>query len=573
MNKLYLVLLFIIFLASLLRLILLNNVPNAISYDQLYYILNAKSFLYTGTDLSGSITPFHLLLFQYPTDGLTQAELPFFLQFPLLSFLPMSLQTIVLPNAIISILIVGIMFLIGAKLFDKKTALFISLIAAINPWFIFIGRTFYEVVPATFFYLCGFYILLIARGWKILFAFPLFLLAFYSYIGTKLIFFPFILLAVLYCYFVLHKRKYAKQYLVLLILSLLTSFFLFFQLQQQPESSRLSEIIFPNHPVITEQVDTLRKLSINNPLTNILINKITVYLQIVSINFLHVFTPTYLFAYGDNFFSMYRHGLFYLVDAVFLIVGALWLFVQKRKLFVFFLLAIILSTLPQIIHDPEAGGNFTPHIALLFPFFIIIIGFGISKITEITNKITKMILFTLTGIIYLVSLANFLNIYFYQFPLQTGIFDFSPRVLAQYIAFAKKDQQEIKVYSASSEIAFKKYLFYSNAYTKESAASINNAINEKNYSLKQITFLPCPDKIDPANKTDLMIVDAICGETIAQNFISIAQLTDSGKTYNIINDTICKKYALQPFISQISLAHLNPEKLDEKAFCEKLIIH
>ena len=229
MNKIYLALLLILFLASLLRLVFLNNVPTAISYDQLYYILNAKSFLFTGTDLTGSINPFHFLIFQYPPDGLTQAELPFFLQFPLLSFFPFSLFNVVLPNALLSILTVLILFLIGAKLFDKKTGLYISLVAAINPWFIFIGRTFYEVVPAIFFYLCGFYILLIARKWKILFAFPLFLLAFYSYIGTKLIFFPFILLVVLYCYFVVHKRHYTKQYIILLILSLFTILFFVFQ--------------------------------------------------------------------------------------------------------------------------------------------------------------------------------------------------------------------------------------------------------------------------------------------------------------------------------------------------------
>ena len=573
MNKIYFLLLTIILLASILRLTMLNNIPVAISYDQLYYILNAKSFLYTGADLSGSINPLQLLIFQYATDGLTQAELPFFLQFPLLSFLPMSLQTIVLPNAILSILTVGILFLIGAKLFDKRTALFISFVAAINPWFVFIGRTFYEVVPATLFYLCGFYVLLIAKGWKILFAFPLFLLAFYAYIGTKLIFFPFILLAVLYCYFAVNKKHFTKQYLVLVLLALLTTLFFAFQLQQQPDSSRLSEIILPNHPAIAEQVDTLRKISIDNPLTSLVTNKITIYLQIISLNFINVFNPTYLFAQGDMFFSLYRHGLFYLIDAVFLIAGGLFLFVQKRKLFVFVILSIILSTLPQIIHDPEAGGNFTPHIALLFPFFIILIGFGISKITEIKNKIIKSGLLILIGVVYLLSFINFLNIYFYQFPLQNGIFDYSSRVLARYIALAEKNQQKIIIHSASSELAFKKYLFYSNTYTKTSAESINKSLTEKNMTVNKVTFLSCPETVDTTNKTDVIIVDAICGKTISQNFNSVAQLNDSGKTYNIINDAVCAKYRLQPFISQLALEHFNPESLDEKTFCEKLIIH
>ena len=358
----------IIILATLLRLAFLNNVPNSITYDQLYYILNAKSFLHTGTDLAGVINPLQLLIFHYPKEGLAQAELPFFLQLPFLSFLPMSLFTVVLPNALLSILTVLILFLIGTKLFNQKTGLYIALVAAINPWSIFIGRTFYEMVPATFFYLLGFYVLLIARGWKILYAFPLFLLAFYSYIGTKLIFLPFIVIAVLYCYCAIHKKQFTKQYVVLLILALLTTLFFAFQLQQKPDSSRLSEIILPTHPAITQHVDMLRKVSISSPLTNLLINKVTIYLQIVMTNFLNIFNPTYLFAHGDMFFSLYRHGLFYMIDAIFLLIGGVLLFIQKRKLFLFFGAAILLATVPQIIHDPDAGGKFYSSYRAAFSF-------------------------------------------------------------------------------------------------------------------------------------------------------------------------------------------------------------
>src|SRR4051812_40770655 len=121
MKKTFVFLGLILLLAAALRLPFLDNVPNSITNDQTYYILNAKSFLTTGMDISGTINPFQLFLFHYPAGSLVQAELPFFLQFPLLSFLPMSLATVILPNALLSILTVIIFYLIGKKLFDNKT--------------------------------------------------------------------------------------------------------------------------------------------------------------------------------------------------------------------------------------------------------------------------------------------------------------------------------------------------------------------------------------------------------------------------------------------------------------------
>lgn len=574
MKKLTVFLILILGLAALLRLTFLNNVPNSITYDQIYYVLNAKSFLAMGTDLSGAINPLQLFFFHYPQLGLVQSELPFFLQFPLLRFLPMSLAVVTFPNALISILTVFIFYLLAKKLFDTKTALYVSLVAAINPWFIFIGRTFYEMVPATFFYVSGLYVLLVAKKWKILWAFPLFLLAFYSYIGTKLIFFPFILLAVLYCYFSINKKQYGKQYLSLILLSLLTIVFFLFQLTSQPNSSRLGEIITPNNPAIVAQVDAVRKQSVQNPLTHMFENKMTVYSDVVINNFLNIFSPSYLFAHGDTFFSMYTHGLFYMIDAVFLLIGAFWLFAHNKKLFIFFVANIVLSTVPQITHDPQAGGNFTPHITLLFPFFILLIGAGISKTTDFKNKPLRVSTIFLIGFVYTLSVFNFLNIYFYQYPLQTGIFDFSSRVLSRYITLAKKDNRVITVYSTTAEIAFKKYLFYSNSYTNHNARTLNDLLQKGNFVSENVTFRGCPTITEKTNKSALLIIDENCGKIpVGKNDLLIAQLKDSGGTYKIINDKTCTNYSLGEYIAWLKLEDLNIEKLSTKDFCEAFIIH
>jgi len=106
------------------------------------------------------------------------------------------------------------------EFFGSRVGVIAGLIAAINPWLIYIGRTDYEQVPATLFFLMGIYILLKAKGWKILWSIPVLYLAFYSYIATKLIFLPLIAIVILYCYFA-NKKQFLKQYTIVFGLSIL----------------------------------------------------------------------------------------------------------------------------------------------------------------------------------------------------------------------------------------------------------------------------------------------------------------------------------------------------------------
>ena len=70
-------LLFVIILASILRLLWLDRVPSAIGGDELIYVLNAKSMLLSGSDLTGTWNPLSIFFFNYPPNQM-QAELPYF---------------------------------------------------------------------------------------------------------------------------------------------------------------------------------------------------------------------------------------------------------------------------------------------------------------------------------------------------------------------------------------------------------------------------------------------------------------------------------------------------------------
>ena len=129
----WLPLLLIVVIAFLVRFLFLDSVPIAINNDQLHYILNARSFVLTGTDLSGTINIFEVLLFRYPLNELPQAELPFFLVLPFVAFFPFSLPVVAFPNVFISSATVVILYLVTSKLFNKNVGLLTALVATFNP--------------------------------------------------------------------------------------------------------------------------------------------------------------------------------------------------------------------------------------------------------------------------------------------------------------------------------------------------------------------------------------------------------------------------------------------------------
>ena len=175
------------------------------------------------------------------------------------------------------------------------------------------------MVPATFLFLTALYIFLVAKKWQILLAIPILYAAFYSYIGTKLIFIPFVIISIAYAYIFITKKKYLTQYVIVFCSSLILVLGFFYQLQQAPGKSRLNEIFLPTNPSIEKQVNYLRKQSLSSPINSLTTNKITVYGRILGINTFNTLSPVYLFLTGDYFFSQGNHGLFYLVDSIFLL--------------------------------------------------------------------------------------------------------------------------------------------------------------------------------------------------------------------------------------------------------------
>ena len=567
----YLPLILIIVLASVLRLLWLDKVPNAAGGDELTYIVNARAMFLTGTDISGTWNPLTGFIFKYPAYTLPQAELPYFLLSPIVGLFGFSLFWTRIVFVLFSVLSVFITYLIGKTLFNKNSGLAAGFIMAVNPWSIYIGRTAYESTPAIFFYLLGFYMLLVLKSRKILLTIPIFFLAFYSYVGTKVSFLPFVLVTLLFSYFIINKKKYLREYLIVFAFCFVLLAVFAISVFTASGPSRVGELININAPEITKEVDYIRKVSMQNPLTNVFENKLTIFGRIVITKLFKSISFDYLFVSGDQFYSILRHGFFYVLDALFLVVGFAAVYLKKKSIFYLLLSLCLIGIIPQILHSISTD-NFSIHLAILLAIFPIIMGVGLwEAVNLIKNKAYFYISTAIIGVLYLFLVLNFLNIYFYQFPLN-GYFDFHVRLLSKYASVAKEIGKRVIVYSPDMPGTFKKYIFYTNNYNLSTYLEIRKDYKAEKFTFQNVKFVGCDRTIDPAKQKDTVVYDSNCGSLPADaKHLAISRLSDGGQSYQIYNDTICSGFNLKRYPQNIKIDDFAIEKMDRQKFCETYI--
>jgi len=332
----------------------LDKIPTGISDDELDYVFNAKALFLSGSDISGTWNPLSL---KPPPLEYPKAELPYVFIAPIIGIFPFSLFYARLPYVFINTMLVLVLYFIAKKLFGKPQAIAIGLLAAINPWMIYFGRTAFDSPISSFFYFSSLLVLLYAKRHMLLLAIPLLFLAFFSYIGSKIVFLPFSIIIILFSWKYINKKRYTKVYIFILLMSLgIMAHYLFFSVFQ-PGSSRTAEISTPFHYSIEQRVNKERKLSIESPINNLLENKISTYLKYSLEKYYGAFSPQLLFLYGDgrSTFSVWNHGLFFYIDVIFLIIGAYSLFKYHRKASLLLFAIVLIS--PPTYSIKHCGGE------------------------------------------------------------------------------------------------------------------------------------------------------------------------------------------------------------------------
>lgn len=564
--KRYIPLLSIIILASLLRFVYLDRIPNAIGGDELHYVMTAKSVWLTGHDISGSWNPWSLLWFRYPPNE-HQAELPYLLHLLVSAHFSFSLLLIKLPFALLSVGIVVIIFAVASELFGVPIGVASATAAAINPWLIVMGRSAYEATPAMFFYLLALWMIIRTKKWRILWTIVPLVFAFYSYIATKVILVPFVAGISLLAYSK-HGKKYLTQYVILCAFALLLAGGFYVLTKLDPSGSRLGDLFLPQSPAVAEAVNHIRKTAIASPLLSLIINKYTVYFQLILPKLFRIFSPSYLFVQGDQFFLPGRQSFFYYLDAPFLFIGTVWMFAKHRNYAWALWLLILIGAIPQLINTNT--GDFSIHLTMLFPFVLPFIGAGI---VETVRSVPKRISYWLVGcfiVLYAMSLANFSVIYFSQYPL-VGKDNFSMRTLTRYLRLAKAHHVPAIVYTTSAPDVFQKYIVYSDGITKQTIPQYSSMLWSPPVTLDGVQFVPCGEQVPLPSETATRIYDAGCGKTPEGTHTSITTLADGGETYKIFGDAVCRTYQLKRYPDHFSFNMFDIEHLSEKQFCETYI--
>ncbi len=556
-NKRKLLLFIILLIAFLMRVLFLDRVPTGVSNDEMDYLLNAKSLWLSGSDISQTWNPLSLTA---PKSSFPQGEIAPLVTFWLVGILPLSLLTSKLVYALIATGTVWLLIVISQKLIGEYEAYIIGAVGAINPWLIFFGRTAYDTPLAIFFYLLGFYMLLSAKKWKILFAIIPFLLGFYAYIGTKLIFLPFIFITTFYAW--KSNMKDTKQYGILV--GVCAFFFVIYTVSAlHGSATRIHEIANPQMDSIRAVVNSERRLSIQSPLTALFSNKYIVFAKYAIEKYANAFSPNFLFLSGDgkSLFTLWYHGSFYILDAIFMLIGWAVLFAKYRRVLYLLIALTIIAPIPSVMST--VGSSYAIRSMLLAPILIVMLGVGVAY--AIKNK--PVVQVSLLGI-YLLLVLNFLHIYFLRNPLYNSeSFNFSSRVLAKYLSL---QDRPVYVINGDATTPYKQYLFYNNALTKGSASTVANAYKKKEFVIKTIHFITC-NQTNEIKAGSIIVFDQCKKIPVSKNEKTIAQLSDAGKIYTIQNDKLCLNYALSSYPQHITFADLQIETLSIKNFCEKYI--
>lgn len=566
--KHFIPLLIIVVLTLALRLILLDRIPTGITNDELDYIINAKAIYLSGKDITNTWSPLSLTT---PPKEYPKAELPYLIISPFIGPANFSLFWARFPYVIISTITILFVYLISKKLLGENIAIYIGLIATINPWSIYFGRTAFEAPMSVMFYLIALYILLSAKKLKILLAFPFLFLGFYTYIGAKTTLIPFIIVISLFSFFAANKRKYFKQYLCLFLFCLgLVGLFLF---SGSKNLNRTSELANLNNPNVTNKVIQDRKMSIETAFTNIFINKPVVFAEELINKFYGFYSTDFLFLYSDSqaSLSVWNHGVFYYIDAVFILIGLYYLFETQRKFFYLIVGTLLISPIPTLLSTTNV--TYSTRSSLALPFLIILVGSGIYAFINIRSlKGYKSYLMLLIAFIYLASLANFMNIYLFRNPIYNSeAFGLSQRILSKYTSLASNYSEPVIFVEKTSGNAiptvFKQYLFYTNSYNENTYKQVTSNINKGLYAFNNFSVQDCPGK---TNSTIVTTPNSKC-KIDNVNKLTIAQLSDGGTIYNVQNDKVCSKYALNRYPNRITLDDLNIEGLSEEKFCTTFI--
>lgn len=345
MNKkiIRLLLISILILAFGLRIYKIAEVPPSISWDEAAVGVNAWNIANYGRDEYGKFFPPYFHSF-----GEDKNPVDVYLTALFVKFMDLNELSTRLPVALFGVLNVFIIYILGKLLFEKESVGLISaFFLAISPFNLHFSHFNHEANFALFFLMSGIILFLLSiKKEKRLLPFSIisFCLSFISYNPPKIV-----VPAVLVLLFVLYAKKLFKKLREMIFsLSLLGLFLiLIFFNQALLGGARIGQTIQGRGDIEKTQVFKITHSE--------LLGRINLML----VQYTWHFSPQFLFISGDKNprLSSQSAGEFYKLDALFLILGAIYLFARRTKESFLLLGLALVAPLPSSItaDAPHAG--------------------------------------------------------------------------------------------------------------------------------------------------------------------------------------------------------------------------
>jgi 4-amino-4-deoxy-L-arabinose transferase-like glycosyltransferase len=407
----------ILLVASLLRLVKLDQNPPSLYWDEVSLGYNAYSILTTGHDEHGEFLPLarFIAFGDYKPPGYIYTIVPF------MAILGPTEWAVRLPSALAGIgMVLGTFFLVRKLFKNDATALIAADLIAISPWDIQLSRGAFESHLATFFNLLAVlcFIYFPKKKWLLIVSTIFFMLAFYTFNANRILSpLLLLLLGIIYWKDIWQNKKWVVISAVVAVVMLVPSISYL--------TTRESRLRFQEVSIFTS-LDTVKKAnerierSGNTWWANIIHNRRVYFARDFLSHFADQFKGQFLFISGDANprLSIQDVGELYLFEAPFLVIGLYQVLKRKDKtsalLFGWLLLAPI----------PAATARETPHMlraASMLPTFQVFTAVGIYTLWELLRlqkSIFQKIGMTVFTIVVILSVFYYQHNYWVHYPIE-----------------------------------------------------------------------------------------------------------------------------------------------------------
>jgi len=519
LNKYSLFLILVILLAAFLRFYQLGNIPAGLTNDEANTGHDAYSILLTGKDQWGTFLP----ITNFKGFGDFPPPVYRYLSVLPIHFFGLNQFSVRFISALAGTLSVLMLYFVGKKLFNKKIAIFSSILFAIMPWAIGLSRVAIESNVAILFLLIAIWFGFNNSRNKIRnFTISVISLAVsaYTYSAYSL-FVPLVFIVLIFENFYKTKLSY-KNIILPLVIFLILILPIFSD--KGSASTRFSQIGFLSNEnsiglinILNDERGQCLKV-FNSNLCRVINNKQALFLSVFVKNYLSHFSPNFLYINGTStqYSILPQRGLDYLLSFVFLVLGMYFLLIKNKnkKLSVLFLTLFLLAVLPDSL---TGDGNYS-RASIMQPFLAIIGGLGLSMIYDkFKNKKVKYAVSILISIILLFSLSSFYFIYLTYFKNNYSTFSqYGYQQLMTQVAKNKDDYQRIYISKHLNDTKQYIYYLFFNKYDPRKYQSKKNVSYNQNPDgwfsidrIENIYFVQNPPVVDDSlslSKEKILII-------------------------------------------------------------------